>query len=276
MKFSSYHAAPLNAERPQMLQLALPELVMMLSLGAALGFFGGLFGIGGGIIAIPLLVLGFGLDQAVAQGTALVMMVPNLLIAWWRYSQRHPIALTTAMQIGLLACFTTWLVAHVATRLPPELMRTMFSVFLLLLSLSMLMQTPSTDTAATPAHQPRDLRLMPLVGIVGGSSMGLLGIGGGLVATPIFNGWFGQKQTIAQSLSLALVAPSSIIALLTYSGAQRVDWALGLPLAVGGLFTVSAGVAVAHRLPEKQMRAAFAWMLLGTAVWLLLKPLLLK
>jgi len=39
---------------------------------------------------------------------------------------------------------------------------------------------------------------------------------------------------------------------------------------------VSAGVAVAHRLPEKQMRAAFAWMLLGTAVWLLLKPLLLK
>jgi uncharacterized membrane protein YfcA len=117
---------------------------------------------------------------------------------------------------------------------------------------------------------------MPLVGIVGGSSMGLLGVGGGLVATPLFNGWFGQRQTVAQSLSLALVAPSSIIALMTYSNANRVDWALGLPLALGGLFTVSAGVALAHRLPERRMRAAFAWMVLCTAVWMLLKPLLLK
>lgn len=253
--------------------IAIPELLEMLSLGAALGFFGGLFGIGGGIIVIPLLVLAFGLDQAVAQGTALVMMVPNLLIAWWRYSQRHPVAFKTALQIGVLACVTTWLVAHVATRLAPELMRTVFSVFLVLVALRMLLQSPGSHS--DQKQKPRDQRYLPLVGILGGSSMGLLGVGGGLVATPVFTGWFGQRQTVAQSLSLALVAPSSIIALLTYSGAQRVDWELGLPLAIGGLFTVSAGVAVAHRLPERRMRAAFAWMVMATAAWMLLKPLLL-
>lgn len=254
--------------------IALPELLLMLSLGGALGFFGGLFGIGGGIIAIPILVLVFGMDQAVAQGTALVMMAPNLLIAWFRYNQRHPIALKTVLQMGALACVTTWLVAHVATRLEPGLMRAVFSIFLLILSVRMLVQTP----AKVPAHHApqRNPHLMPLVGIVGGSSMGLLGVGGGLVATPIFSGWFGQRQTVAQSLSLALVAPSSVIALMTYSGAQRVDWSMGLPLAIGGLFTVSAGVAVAHRLPEKRMRAAFAWMVLCTAVWMLLKQVVLK
>lgn len=259
--------------------MPLPELLMMLSLGAALGFCGGLFGIGGGIIVIPLLVLGFGFDQALAQGTALVMMVPNLLVAWLRYQQRHPVVPTTALQIGALACLTTWLVAQVATRLDPVLMRTVFSVFLLGLSVRMLAQAPATATAACTRHgQPhslRDRRWMPLVGIVGGSSMGLLGVGGGLVATPIFQGWFGQRQTVAQSLSLALVAPSSIVALLTYSGAHRVDWGTGLPLAVGGLLTVSAGVAVAHRLPEQRMRAAFAWMVLCTAVWMLGKDSLL-
>ena len=251
-----------------------PELLEMLGLGAALGFLGGLFGIGGGIIVIPLLVLGFGLDQAVAQGTALVMMVPNLLIGWWRYNQRHPVARKTALQIGVLACTTTWLVAHLATRLPSDLMRTVFSLFLLVVALRMLRQTPASPGAA---HKlPRDLRYLPLVGVLGGSSMGLLGVGGGLVATPVFTGWFGQRQTVAQSLSLALVAPSSIIALLTYSGAHRVDWSLGLPLAAGGLFTVSSGVALAHRLPERRMRLAFACMVLCTAVWMLVKPLLLK
>ena len=104
--------------------------------------------------------------------------------------------------------------------------------------------------------------------------MGLLGIGGGLVATPIFTGWFGLRQTVAQSFSLALVAPSSVVALATYAGAHRVDWSVGLPLAVSGLVTVSAGVALAHRLPEQRLRAAFAWMILATAVWLLVSPFL--
>lgn len=254
--------------------IPLPELLLMLSLGAALGFFGGLFGIGGGIIVIPLLVLGFGIEQAVAQGTALVMMVPNLLIAWYRYNQRQPVPWRTALQIGALACTTTWLVAQVATRLAPDTMRNVFSVFLLLLSLRLLWQ--SRRGSAPRPRVTRSLVLMPLVGIVGGSSMGLLGVGGGLVATPLFTGWFGQKQTEAQSLSLALVAPSSIIALLTYSSAGRVNWTMGLPLAVGGLFTVSAGVALALRLPERRMRLAFAAMVLCTALWLLVKPLLLR
>ena len=54
------------------------------------------------------------------------------------------------------------------------------------------------------------------------------------------------------------------------------DWSVGLPLAVGGLFTVAAGVSLAHRLPERTMKTAFAWMILLTAIWLLLKPLLLR
>ena len=256
-----------------MLAIPLPELLAMLALGAALGFLGGLFGIGGGIIVIPLLVLGFGMDQAVAQGTALVMMVPNLLIAWWRYSQRQPVPLRLALQIGALASLTTWAVAHVATRLAPDVMRTVFSVFLLFVAVRMLLQKAST--AAASARAPLHARWLPLVGVIGGSCMGLLGVGGGLLATPIFAGWFGQRQTVAQSLSLALVAPSSMIALLTYSSAQRVDWSLGLPLAVGGLFTVSAGVALALRLPERRMRLAFAYMVLCTAVWLLVRPWLM-
>jgi uncharacterized membrane protein YfcA len=252
--------------------LPLNELLMTLALGAGLGFFGGLFGIGGGIIAIPLLVLGFGMEQPLAQGTALVLMVPNLLIGWWRYSQRHPLALRNALMIGVSGTLMTWAVAHFATRLDPQMLRWLFSVSIAMVALRLLIRRRGHAEAG---EQPLNTRALPLVGMAGGSSMGLLGIGGGLVATPLLTGWLGQRQTVAQSLSLAMVAPSSVVALLTYAAAERVDWSMGLPMAVGGLFTVSAGVALAHRLPEKRMRAAFAWMLLVTALWLFIAPLVM-
>lgn len=248
------------------------EHLALLALGGVLGFLGGLFGIGGGIIVIPLLVLAFGMEQAVAQGTALVMMVPNLLMAWWRYSQRQPVPLTLALQIGAMACVTTWAVAHVATQLAPDVMQTVFSVFLLVVAVRMAMPLAAGAQGRTvPVRAPLPARWMPWVGVLGGSCMGLLGVGGGLVATPVFVSGFGQRQTVAQSLSLALVAPSSMIALLTYSNAQRVNWSLGWPLALGGLLTVSTGVTLALRLPERRMRQAFAAMVFCTALWLLVR-----
>jgi uncharacterized protein len=251
-------------------------LLPLLALGAVLGFLGGLFGIGGGIVAIPVMVLGLGIDQATAQGTALVMMVPNLLVGWWRYSRHQPVAPLRAATLGGIAMLTTAGVAHWASRLPTATLRSLFAGFLLLLALHLLFgrQRPSNQYDSPPATPRLSPRYVPLVGVVGGSSMGLLGIGGGLVATPIFNSVFGLRQTVAQAFALALVAPSSVVALASYASAQHVDWALGLPLAAGGLFTVAAGVALAHRLPEAQMRKAFAAMLLVTSVWMLVEPLL--
>jgi uncharacterized membrane protein YfcA len=255
---------------------ALPTL----ALGAGMGFFGGLFGIGGGVIAIPLLVLAYGMAQPLAQGTALVMMAPNLLVGWWRYSQRHPVAWRRALGLGVVATVTTWVVAHWATGLPTGVLRVVFSMFLLVLALRTLQtlrqgRRPGLAEAVNPARSAPSvpMRWLPVVGVLGGGSMGLLGIGGGLLATPLLTRWFGQRQAAAQGLALALVAPSAVIALTTYAQAGQVDWAMGVPLALSGMCTVSSGVALAHRLPERRMRAAFGWMLLCTAVWLLVSQI---
>lgn len=247
----------------------------VLVLGSLLGLLGGLFGIGGGILAIPVLVLVFGLDQQLAQGTALVMMVPNLLIAFWRYQQRHPVPLGIAVRLGLLAACTTWATAQMANRLDSATLRTLFGLFLFWLALRLAWRLLGRGKpAARPGRQPLPERFIPLVGLLGGSSSGLLGIGGGLVATPFFTGWFGQRQTTAQSLSLALVTPASLVALAVYTGAHQVHWTLGGVLALGGLGTVSAGVALAHRWPERRLQLAFAGLMLGTAVWMTAGPLL--
>ncbi len=248
----------------------LTELISLFALGAALGFFGGLFGIGGGIIAIPVLALAFGMPQAKAQGTALAMMVPILIVGWWRYRRRQPAPAKSSWQVAIVASLSTWLVAQLATDLDSSQLRLGFGLFLLILALHLLRRRSASPTITRPHCAPRWLAL---VGVFGGSCMGFLGIGGGLVATPLFTSLFGLPQFVAQSLSLALVTPSAVVALLTYHQAGQVDWRVGLALATGGLCTVATGVSCAHRLPERRMRQTFAWMLLLTAGWLLAKQL---
>ena len=252
--------------------MAFLDWLLTLALGAVRGFSGGLFGIGGGIIAIPVLTTFFGMDQKLAQGTALVMMLPNLVIALWRYSQRQPLPRTQALVLAGLAMTATAATAHFASQLDSALLRRCFGLFLLWLSLHILWQrylARPVDTAPA-VRKPWHLspRLLPLVGVWGGACSGLLGIGGGLVATPIFVGLFRLRQVVAQGLALALVTPSTGVALATFSRAGLVNWSLGAALAVGGCFMVSPGVRLAHRLPERALRTSFAWMLGATALWI--------
>jgi len=99
---------------------------------------------------------------------------------------------------------------------------------------------------------------------------GFFGVGGAFIAPPLLTAFFGLRQLEAQGLALALVSPSAFIALLAYAGAGQVDWVVGLPLALGGIAAISAGVAFASRLPEKRMRLAFCALLLLTAMLLAL------
>lgn len=249
------------------------DLFYLVALGAALGFFGGLFGIGGGIIAVPVLALGFGMSQSLAQGTSLSMMVPILVVGLWKYSRKHPIPLPSAIYAALLASLTTYFVAAIATELDQGTLRVIFATFLLLLGVQM-----GWKKSGRLTERPSSLispKLMPLVGCFGGASMGLLGVGGGLVATPILTFLFGQRQVVAQSISMALVTPCAVVALFTYNAADAVDWTVGLPLALGGLATVFLGVSIAHSLPEHKMRALFSGMLVVTALFLLIKPYVL-
>ncbi|HRJ60057.1 MAG TPA: sulfite exporter TauE/SafE family protein [Azospirillaceae bacterium] len=246
----------------------LTSLLFPLALGAAMGLFGGVFGIGGGIIAIPVLALGYGMDQTTAQGTALAMMVPNLIIAWWRYARRNPASLgLSAAALAVVSTLTTWAAAHYAQALNPQILQLLFAVFLTILGVR---QCLAGRAAAEPGPAAPK-RFMPLVGLLSGGSMGLLGIGGGLVATPFLTGLFGLGQRAAQSVALALVTPSAVAALYSYADHHNVDWGLGLALAAGGVATVSAGVALAHAIPERRLQQAFGVMMIATAAALAFK-----
>ncbi|MEK1941722.1 MAG: sulfite exporter TauE/SafE family protein, partial [Pseudomonas sp.] len=243
------------------------DIAMYVVLGMAMGTLGGLFGIGGGLVTIPILGVLFNLDQQLAQGTALLMVLPNVLLALWRYNQRNRIVLRNALMLIVPSFCLAWLTSLFAVRLDPQVMRIAFVGFLLVLVLFNLGQMfwLKSPGGTQLQHENRLWLLGALSGITGG----LFGVGGGVVATPLLTSLFGASQVVAQGLALALAAPSTGITLVTYAVHNHVNWAMGIPLAVGGLLSISWGVRMAHALPERVLRSLFCVFLLVCGALLL-------
>ena len=203
-------------------------------LGLALGTLGGLFGIGGGLIAIPALGVLFGLDQQLAQGTALVMVVPNVLLALWRYHQRNRIDLRHALALALSSFVFALVGAGWAVNLDPEAMRLAFVAFLVALAFYNLLRMWLRPPAAS-GELRHPWPWLAVLGSGAGMLGGLFGVGGAVIATPILTSVFGTSQVVAQGLSLALAAPSTGVTLVTYAMHGHVNWALALPLAIGAV-----------------------------------------
>jgi uncharacterized protein len=243
-------------------------------IGAALGFLGGLFGVGGGIIAIPVLALAYGMDQHLAQGTALVMVVPNVTVGFWRYYRRGGLDVRYAATLGMSAVVFTYIAAEVAIGLHADALRVYFALFILLMAFFMIWQAvkdgsknnpnPGAEKRVEAAHP--HWPLASIVGAIGGALSGLFGVGGATIAPPMLTAWYGFAQASAQGLALALVAPGAIVGLVMYAKSGAVDWSHGIPLAVGGILSVSAGVAVAYKLSNRHLKLVFAAMLLVAAI----------
>jgi len=107
-------------------------------LGLLAGIFGGAFGIGGGTIMVPLLVLWFGLTQHQAQGTALaVMMVPVFILAVMRYYAAGNVNVQMALFIACGFVVGALLGAHWIQGIPDATLKRVFGVFLILIGVKM-------------------------------------------------------------------------------------------------------------------------------------------
>jgi len=245
------------------------EIPIYLVLGLVFGYLGGLFGIGGGIIGIPVLGVFFGYSEQLAQGTAMVMIVPNVLLGLWHYIRKVGLDLRLAGTLAVCAVPFTYVCAHIATRVPSAPLRVAFAIFLALIALQMAWR------AFGPARiEPARIWPWPFAGIVGaigGSLSGFFSVGGAVFSVPVMSSLFGLSQVAAQGTGLALVAPGTVVSILTYASANDVHWVPGIALAVGGAVSVPHGVNLAKRLPERVLRALFVLVMLAAAVGLILR-----
>jgi uncharacterized protein len=248
--------------------MSLAATVEMVCLGVAFGAFGGLFGVGGGIIAIPMLVLLLDMTEQAAQGTALVMMLPTVLLGFWKYQRRNSIDLRMAALLAATAVVATFFAAQTANALSSGALRAAFGGFLVLVSFYMAWKV----LRRTESQKPR--WKLPwtwswLVGVTGGLLSGLFGVGGATIAPPALTTFFGLSQTAAQGQALAMIAPGIVVALAIYARAGAVHWSSGLAMAVGSLIAVPVGVAAAHKLKGESLRLLFCGFLIFSATMII-------
>lgn len=106
-------------------------IVETIIVGIAAGVLSGLFGVGGGAIFVPALVLLFGVAQTTAEGTSLLAMIPVAALGAWTQNRTGLVRIRPALTIGLVAIVGVTAGTFLALHLPETTLRRIFSVFLL-------------------------------------------------------------------------------------------------------------------------------------------------
>ena len=105
--------------------------VLTVTAGLFVGVASGVLGIGGGILLVPLMTLGFGLTQHVAQGTSLAAVIPTAAVGAVTHDRGGAVLRRPALYMGLGSAAGAVVGALVAIHLPREILARAFGVILL-------------------------------------------------------------------------------------------------------------------------------------------------
>lgn len=255
------------------------EFALYLLLGGFAGVLAGLFGVGGGLIIVPVLVFSFtaqGFDPQIlthlAVGTSLATIVFtsfNSILAHHRKGAvRWPVA--RWMTLGILIGAAVGSVTAAAIHGP--LLQKIIGVFAIVMAVQMGFSLQPKASAGVPGAP-----VLTLAGVLIGWASAIFGIGGGSLTVP-FLSWRSvpMQQAVATSAACGLpiaVAGALSFAVVGWHDAHLPDWSLGfvyLPALVGvaitSMFFARIGAQLAHRLSPQLLRRLFALLLLGVGI----------
>jgi uncharacterized membrane protein YfcA len=116
-------------------------IIILAIIGLAAGVFGGMVGLGGGVIMIPAMVYFLGLSQTSAQGTSLAVMLPPVgLFAVMNYYKAGQLNLKYAAIIALTFLIGGYFGSKIALNIPISTVRRIFAFAMILIALNMMLK----------------------------------------------------------------------------------------------------------------------------------------
>lgn len=237
-------------------------------LGVGAGFLSGLFGVGGGIVIVPGLVLLLRVEQHMAHATslaAILLIAPAALVGFIGEG---------AVDYGAAALLTAgsvlgaWAGAGVLHRLSAILLRRVFAVFLLVLAVRLALPSAATAGGVPDLHALAVAGLLVL-GLLAGVLSALMGVGGGIVMVPALVLLFGFGQHLAEGTSLLVIVPTALVGALRHDDRGYTNWPLGLLVGLCGVAGGVVGAQIALTLASRSLQVLFAVLVAATGAAML-------
>lgn len=108
-------------------------IALAIVLGVAAGILAGMFGVGGGLLFVPTLVV-LGLGQLEAQATSLVAILPTVLAGAWSQRRYGNLAIRPAVTLGVASVAGVLVGAAIAIALSEDVLRKLFAILLLIVA----------------------------------------------------------------------------------------------------------------------------------------------
>ncbi|SDG85991.1 sulfite exporter TauE/SafE family protein [Microbacterium pygmaeum] len=214
-----------------------------IGIGLIAGLLSGLFGVGGGTVIVPLLVLLMSFDQRLAAGTSLAAIVPTATVGVISYALHGSVAWIPALILAAGAVVGAQIGSWLLPRTPITALRWGFVGFLSVVIVSLFLVIPSRD-ADLPLTIITILGLVVL-GLVTGTLAGLLGVGGGIIVVPALMLIFGTSDLIAKGTSLLMMIPTAISGTVGNIRRRNVDLFAAALIGVAACTTTAIGAWIA-------------------------------
>ncbi|UNK71652.1 sulfite exporter TauE/SafE family protein [Microbacterium sp. H1-D42] len=240
-------------------------------IGLSAGLLSGLFGVGGGTVIVPLLVLMLHYNQRLSAGTSLAAIVPTASVGVISYALADAVAWIPALILAAGAVVG----AQIGTRLLPKVSQTAlrwgFVAFLVVVIVSLFVVIPSRD-AELILGWGNGIGLAA-VGLVTGVIAGLIGVGGGVVVVPVLMLVFGTSDLVAKGTSLLMMIPTAVSGTIGNLRNRNVDLRAAAFIGLSACTTTALGAWLATLVDPPLGNMLFAGYLVFIAVQMAVKAI---
>jgi uncharacterized protein len=244
-------------------------LVRAGAVGVVAGAMSGLFGVGGGILIVPALVMVLGFEQRFAHGTSLAAVLPIAVSSMSSYATSGKIDGWVALFLAIGAVAGAVIGTAILHRLPHDALALGFAVLLVVTALRMVLD--HSDAAGRGDLHLVEALVLVAVGVVTGILAGLLGVGGGIVLVPAMVVGFGIPAAIAKGTSLLVIIPTALMGTWRNRTKRNVDLRVAAIVGLAGVVSAFAAGKVSVGMSERTSNLLFAVFLFVIAARMLVQ-----
>ncbi len=270
--------------------MGLSDFLLFVVIGCGVGFLAGFFGIGGGLLIVPLLVFSYsysGISPSVqthlAMGTSLFIIIFTSMTSAFQHNKQHNIYWPAVFANGLSSALTAIGTARLAVGLTGGHLRMVFALVVIATGVLMLTESEAESQKKLELLSKPSTPGLIGIGLASGVISALAGVGGGVITIPMMYYFLKipLKLTIGTSSATVVITAFFSVVGFILSGMDHTelpDWSLGfvdlqrgIAIIIGTLLFARIGAYVSFKTPPYRLRIMFALFILSLSIYMLVK-----